>query len=73
MNDDAIVISVALNSEQVKMLVSFLNSTEDEAMGRFVDGLLKTINKETLIRQKNIVNVMKENPYSQKYLGKGIK
>lgn len=71
--NDAIVISVALNSEQVKMLVSFLNSTEDEAMGRFVDGLLKTINKETLIRQKNIVNVMKENPYSQKYLGKGIK
>ncbi len=71
--NDAIVISVALNSEQVKMLVSFLNSTEDEAMGRFVDGLLKTINKETLIRQKNIVNVMKENPYSQKYLEKGIK
>ncbi len=71
--NDAIVISVALNSEQVKMLVSFLNSTEDEAMGRFVDGLLKTINKETLIRQKNIVNVMKENPYSQKYLRKGIK
>jgi len=71
--NDAIVISVALNSEHVKMLVSFLNSTEDEAMGRFVDGLLKTINKETLIRQKNIVNVMKENPYSQKYLGKGIK
>ena len=70
--NDAIVISVALNSEQVKMLVSFLNSTEDEAMGRFVDGLLKTINKETLIRQKNIVNVMKENPYSQNYLRKGI-
>lgn len=66
--DDSIIVPIKLDAEKVKMLVSFRNSTDWEEMGFFVEDILRAADKVTLKLHETTNEIMKENPFSQKYL-----
>lgn len=66
--DEEIIVPVKLNEKKVKMLVEFLNTTDWDEMRFFVEDVLREADKVTLKMNKITKQIMRENPFSQKYL-----
>lgn len=66
--DEEIIVPVKLNEKKVKILVEFLNTTDWDEMRFFVEDVLREADKVTLKMNKITKQIMRENPFSQKYL-----
>jgi len=67
---NSIYVPVKLNAEKINMLVSFLNSTDEEDMRSFVEDILRQTNKTSLKIHQINETIMQENPFSKNYLKK---
>lgn len=63
-----ITVPVKLDVKRVNMLVSFLNSTEEEDMRIFIEEILKETDRTSLNLRELSKSIMQENPFSQKHL-----
>ena len=65
---ETITVPIELDAKKVKMLVEFLNSSDDEEMCIFTEDILREANDISLKMSNTTKSIMKENPYSQSYL-----
>lgn len=65
---EIITVPIELDAKKVKMLVEFLNSSDDEEMCIFTEDILREANDVSLKMSNTTKSIMKENPYSQSYL-----
>lgn len=65
---ETITVPIELDAKKVKMLVEFLNSSDDEEMCIFTEDILREANDVSLKMSNTTKSIMKENPYSQSYL-----
>lgn len=66
--NEKIIIPIELDVEKVKMLVSELNNIESSEMSIFIEDILRKTNDVSLKMRDVMKDIMKENPFSQKYL-----
>ena len=63
-----ITVPVKLDVKRVNMLVTFLNSTDEEDMRIFIEEILKETDRTSLSMRELSKSIMQENPFSQKHL-----
>lgn len=68
--DEQIIVPIELDVRKVRMLVSFINSTDSEDMEMFVEEILRKTNDISIKIKKQANEFLKENPFSSEYLGK---
>ena len=63
---ETITVPIELNSKTVEMLNSVLNVTDLDDLSIFIEDILKKANEISL--ELNAKQIMKQNPFSQRYL-----
>lgn len=66
--NETLIVPVELDAKTVRMLVEFLNSSDEEEMCIFTNEILRKANEVSLKMSNTTKQIMKENPYSQSYL-----
>ena len=69
--NEKITIPLEMDAKKVKLLATELNDSQDSELSIFMEDILRKVNDETLKLEETAIQIMKENPFSQKLLKDG--